>query len=268
MLKKPLAFIKKDFLIESSYKLSFIFSIFSVLISILSYFFIDKLFGRRIVSHLEEFGVNYFSYVFLSMAFFSYIGIGLGSFAGRIRSEQIQGTLEAVLLTPTRISTILFSMSLWNLLFATLNMAIYITAGIYLFKISFAGINILSTFVILLLTILSFSGLGILSASFIMIFKRGNPVGWVISSVQGLIGGVYFPVTVMPAWLQLLAKFFPITYAIRAIELAVYKNYSLTQLTKEIGFLLLFSFLLLPLSLFSFKYALKKARQQGSLIQY
>lgn len=268
MFKKPLAFIKKDFLIESSYKLSFIFSIFSVLISILSYFFIDKLFGHRIVSHLEEFGVNYFSYVLLSMAFFSYIGIGLGSFAGRIRSEQIQGTLEAVLLTPTKISTILFSMALWNLLFATLNMAIYITAGIYLFKISFANINILSTFVILLLTILSFSGLGILSASFIMIFKRGNPLGWVISSVQGLIGGVYFPVTVMPAWLQFLAKFFPITYAIRAIELAVYRGYAVSQLTKEIGFLLLFSILLLPLSLFSFKYALKKARQQGSLIQY
>jgi len=268
MSRKVLAFLKKDFLFESSYKLSFIFNIFGVLISVLSYFFIDKLFGQKIVSHLEEFGVNYFSYVLLGMAFFSYIGVGLGSFSGRIQSEQMQGTLEAILLTPTKISTILFSMALWNLIFATFDMAIYILLGIFLFKINFANLNLLSTTVILILTITSFSSLGILSASFIMVFKRGNPVGWVINTMEGLLGGVYFPITILPVWLQFCAKFFPITYAIRAIELAVYRGYSLTQLAKEIGFLLAFSLLLLPLSLALFQYALKRAKINGSLMQY
>jgi len=72
----------------------------------------------------------------------------------------------------------------------------------------------------------------------------------------------------MPVWLQVIARFLPITYAIRAIELSVYKGYALSQLSKEIGFLFLFSCLLLPLSFASFKYALKKARHQGSLVQY
>lgn len=268
MLKKPLAFIKKDFLVESSYKLSFLFNLFGVLTSILSYYFINKLFGYRLVSHLEEFGVNYFSYVLLAMAFFSYVGVGLGSFSNRIRVEQLQGTLEPLLLTPTKIPTILFSLALWNLLIATLDMALYVAMGIFIFKISFANINILSILVILILTIISFSGLGILSASFIMVFKQGNPVAWLINSLEGLIGGVYFPITILPNWLQFLAHFFPITYAIRAIELAVYQGYALSQLTKEIGFLMLFSLILLPLSFVSFKFALKKARQQASLGQY
>jgi ABC-2 type transport system permease protein len=72
----------------------------------------------------------------------------------------------------------------------------------------------------------------------------------------------------LPAWLQFLAQFFPITYAIRAIQLAVYRGYSVIQLGKEIGFLLLFSLLLLPASLLSFKYALNRARRQASLSQY
>lgn len=268
MLKRLFALIKKDFLVESSYKFAFLSNILSVFVSILIYFFIDKLFGQKMVSHLEEFGVNYFSYVLLSMAFFSYVGVGLGSFADRIQSEQAQGTLEAILLTPTGISTILFSMALWNLLFATIDMAIYIILAVFLFKINFVNMNILSTLVILLLTITSFSGLGILSASFIMIFKRGNPLNWVISNVEGLISGVYFPITVLPAWLQFMAKFFPITYAIRAVELAVYRGYSLFQLRKEIAFLFLFSLLLLPLSLAVFKYVLRKAKMDGSLTQY
>ncbi|OGX43221.1 MAG: hypothetical protein A3F87_02010 [Omnitrophica WOR_2 bacterium RIFCSPLOWO2_12_FULL_51_24] len=268
MLKRLLALIKKDFLVESSYKFAFLSNILGVFVSVLSYFFIDKLFGQKMVSHLEEFGVNYFSYVLLSMAFFSYIGVGLGSFAGRIQSEQSQGTLEAILLTPTGISTILFSMALWNLLFATIDMGIYVILAVFLFKIDFVNINILSTLVILLLTITSFSGLGILSASFVITFKRGTPLDWVISNVEGLISGVYFPITVLPGWLQFMAKFFPITYAIRAVELAVYRGYSLFQLRKEIAFLFLFSLLLLPLSLAVFKYALRRARMDGSLTQY
>jgi ABC-2 type transport system permease protein len=268
MLAKPLAFLKKDFLMESSYRLSFIFNFFGILASILSYYFINQLFGSRIVPHLETFGVDYFSYVLLSTAFFGYVGIGLGSFSERIRAEQQQGTLEAVLLTPTAISTILSSLVLWNLILATIDLLIYICLAVFLFKVSFANINILSTAVIFLLTITSFSGLGIISASFIMIFKRGNPFGWILGSLEGLIGGVYFPVTILPQWLQFLAKFFPITYSIQAIQLAVYKGYTLSRLWSQIWLLVLFSIVLLPLGLASFSFSLRKARREGTLGQY
>ena len=268
MFRKIFALIKKDLLIETSYKLSFLLNIFSVVATLLTYFFIDKLFGRRMTEHLEEFGVNYFSYVLLSIAFFGYIGVGIGSFSARIRSEQVQGTLESLLLTPTKVSIILASFGLWNLIFATLDVGIYVGIGIFFFKIDFSNINIISTVVILILTVFSFGSLGIISASFIIVFKRGNPVGWVINTVEGLLGGIYFPITVMPAWIQLLAKFLPITHAIRAMQLAVYKGCSVGELRNEIGFLVIFCMLLIPLSFASFKYALKKARKQGSLIQY
>lgn len=268
MFRKILALIKKDFLIETSYKLAFLLRIFGIFATLLIYFFIDKLFGYRMSGYLEEFGVNYFSYVLLSMAFFSYIGVGIGSFSSRIRYEQLQGTLESILLSPTKISTILLAMVLGNLIWATLNVFIYICLGIFLFKINFSNVNFISAIVILILTIISFSSLGIISASFIIVFKRGNPLGWIINTFEGLLGGVYFPIAVMPNFLQFVAKFLPITYAIRAIEFAVYRGYSLGQLRKECGFLFIFSLLLLPLSFSLFRYALKKARKQGSLIHY
>ncbi|MCM8780519.1 MAG: ABC transporter permease [Candidatus Omnitrophica bacterium] len=268
MLRKSVAFLKKDFLLESSYRISFLFNMFGVLMSVLGYFFIDKLFGQRIVGHLQEFGVSYFSYVLLGMAFFNYIGVGLGSFSARIRAEQYMGTLEAILMTPTSGSVVLFSMALWNLFMATMDMVVYIILGASLFKIDFSHINIFSTVVTSILTLVCFSSLGIISASFIMVFKQGNPVGWVINQMEGLLGGVYFPITVLPSWLQIVAKFFPITYSIRAIQLAVYRGYSVIQLIKEIIFLSCFCILLLPLSLIFFRYALKKVKKQGSLAQY
>lgn len=268
MLRKIIALIKKDFLLETSYKIAFLLNIFSVAVSVFTYFFIDTLFGHRITPQLEEFGVNYFSYVLLSMAFFSYIGVGISSFSARIRAEQLQGTLESLLITPTRISTILFGMWCWNLIFASIDVLIYAALGISIFKINFSNLNILTVIITLVLTIISFSSLGILSASFIIVFKKGNPLTWVINTLEGLLGGVYFPITIMPCFLQIAAKFLPITYAIRAIELAVYQGYSILRLKKELCILLLFSLILLPLSFTAFKFALRKARRQGSLLQY
>ncbi|MBU1044145.1 MAG: ABC transporter permease [Candidatus Omnitrophica bacterium] len=268
MLRKIFALLKKDFLMESSYKLAFIMNIFSVCASLLIYFFINKLFGNNMNKYLEEFGVNYFSYVLLSMAFFSYIGVGIGSFSSRIRFEQLQGTLESLLLTPTKTEIILLSMTIWNIIFATIDVLIYFLFGLFLFKINFSNINLISTFAALILTIISFSSLGILSASFILIYKRGNPTAWLISTLEGVVGGVYFPISVLPGYLQIIAHCLPVTYAIRAIELAVYQGYSIFQLKNELLFLLIFSIVLCPLSLKAFKKAIYIACCRGSLTQY
>ncbi len=268
MFSKIIAFTKKEFINEASYKLPFLLNAVGVFANILVYFFIDLLFGKKITPHLQEFGVHYFAYVLLGTAFFSYAGAGLGSFSNRIRREQIEGTLESVLSTPTTISTILLSIGLWNLIVATFDLIVYILLGIFLFRLDFSNMNILSTLLVLLLTITSFSGLGILSASFIIILKRGNPIGWLIGNLEGLLGGVYFPITVFPPWLQILAGLLPITYAIKAIQLAVYKGYGVTELSKEIIFLSLFSLFLIPAGMAAFSFALKKARRDGTLAQY
>jgi ABC-2 type transport system permease protein len=159
-------------------------------------------------------------------------------------------------------------MAFWNLIIATADMAIYLLLGAFAFGIDFRSVNIFSALIVLFLTMISFGSLGIFSASFIIIFKRGNPLGWVLSGLEGLIGGVYFPVTVLPAWLQAVANLLPITYAVRAFQLSVYKGYNVPQLAREIGMLALFCAAFLPLSVFAFRLALDKARRDGSLAQH
>jgi len=268
MIKKVIALAKKDLLSETSYTLAFFLPLIGVLVSLLTFYFIDQMFGQKMTPHLEEFNVRYFPYVLVSMAMFSYIGVGIHSFAGRLRTEQLQGTLEALLATPTPLPVLLLGMGLSNLIVATLHAAIYFVLGAFLFHIDFSAANLPAALVILILTVLSFSGLGILSACFIMVFKKGNPVEWILNSLEGIVGGVYFPVSVLPGFLQILSKFLPITYAIRGMELAVFRGYSILQLKGEIGALLVFVGAFLPLSCWAFQRALNKARRDGTLSQY
>jgi len=267
-IRKAFAFIKRDFLIETSYRFSFSMEIFGIITTLLTYYFIGRLFEGRIVSHLAPYGGDYFSYVLLGLTLSNYIGTSLSGIMGQITSEQSMGTLESLFVTPTKIWHLLLSMSLWGFIYSTVEGIFYIFFGIIFFGVDLTNINLLSCFIIFFLTIISFSSLGLLSSAFILLFKRGDPISWITGTLMGLLGGVYFPVSVFPSWLKDISLFLPVTHSIQAIQQAVYKGDSPTMLLPQIGILVIFSLFLVPAGFMSFNYALKKAKKDGSLIQY
>ncbi len=69
---------------------------------------------------------------------------------------------------------------------------------------------------------LAFSGLGILSASYLLIFKRGNPVNWAILGLSSVVGGMMYPISVLPMWLQYVAWLTPVTYSLEGMRAAIW----------------------------------------------
>lgn len=267
IIRKTIAFIKRDFYTNCSYRFSFFFDIIEILVTVLIFFFIARLFGKEVLNYLKTLKTDYFSFVLIGLAFHGYLNAGLHTFAGVIRQGQINGTLETMLVTPTSLPTIVILSSLWSFISTSIEVFFYLIAGFYL-GIDFSQINILSCIIILFMTILSFSAFGIISASFILIFKRGDPVAAAMSGVSGLLGGVYFPVAILPGWLQLFSYLLPITYSLKAMRLALLNNASVVSLLPEIGVLLLFIVITLPIGILFFHYAVKKSRIDGSLLQY
>ncbi|MFQ5656817.1 MAG: ABC transporter permease [Candidatus Methylomirabilales bacterium] len=263
-----LAFVKRDFLLEVSYRFATVLTFLEVLSGLLIYFFIDRLFGQEVIGHLRPYGVGYFAYVLLGLALFAFMGMGISGLASQISWEQVMGTLEAILATPLRSAALAAGLSLWGILYACGEMAGYLLAGAFLIGIPVGNANLLSVAVILMLAVVSFNGLGLLAASVIVVFKRGNPVAWFVQGVAGLLGGVYFPVEVLPHWLQALSALLPVTYAVRGLQLAVYQGASLATLQSEIFPLAFLAALLLPLGLFSFAAAIRRAKRDGSLAHY
>ena len=268
MFRKPLAFLKRDFLINSSYKTSFLFQLGTILFSVLTFFFISKLFGEHASKYLANYGGDYFPFVLIGIAFYGYLSTAMSSFTNSIQQEQFMGTLEAILLSPTKIRTVLISGSLWNFLFTSFNIFVYLLIGALFFNFPIDKINVPATLIILILTIISFSSLGIISASFILILKRGDPVNWLFSGISRFLGGVYFPITILPLWVQKVSHLLPITYSLHGMRMAMLMGHSIKDIWQDIFALILFSAIFLPFSVFCFKFAIKKAKKSGSLIYY
>lgn len=266
--RKLLAFVIRDFQTEKSYRLSFIMRFAGIFFSLATFFFISKLFGKNVNVYLQSYGGDYFSFVLIGIAFSGFLAVGLNSFSGSINSAQSQGTLEAMLVAPTRLGAIILYSSLWSFLFTSINVIVYLFLGSLIFGADLSKANLPAALLILVLTIFVFSGIGIISASFIMVLKRGDPINWIFSSLSTLIGGTFFPITVMPFWAQKLAYFFPVFYALRAMRQALLLGYSFSDLSFDLIALTVMALIFLPVSIFTFNYAVRQAKIDGTLGTY
>jgi len=267
-LNKAKAFIRKDFLGNISYKMDFLTQWVGVFVSIFTFYYLSKIVGKQASGYLTEYGGDYFPFVLVGIAARNYIGTSLTIFSSKITKEQIWGTLEVMLTTPTQLPAILISLSLYDFILASVNVFLYVFVGVTFLGVNFGGANLFAALIILLLTIVSFSCFGIISASFTMVFKRGDPVLWLMSGLVTFFGGVLFPVSVLPEYLQIISYSIPITYALRALRFALLKGYSWDMLSGDIIVLLGFCLVLLPISMIIFRWALRRAKTKGTLTFY
>ena len=268
VFEKIWVFLKRDFLTASSYKFAFFWDAAGIIGVMLTFFFIGELFKNSHVPLLNQYGGNYFTFVIIGVAFSSYLGSALGNFSGLIGNEQELGTMEALIMTPTKISTILLAGSLWNILFTTIRVVFYLLVGILFFHMEVKGINFLALITALVLSLIPFISLGVMSASFILVFKRGEPISFLFHGASKVLAGTFFPIAILPLWFKKLSMFIPLTYSLRALRGVLLTQSTWRDLAPDLFMLLFFSLVLFPLSVKCFKFGLKVAKRQGSLVHY
>ena len=267
-LKKIILFLKKDIKLELSYKLSFLLRTLSVILFCLVFFFLAKMLGGARIPALQKYNGDYFTFALIGMAFYSLFTILLNSFSSRLREEQLTGTLEAIFLAPIRVPTFLTGISILSLTRGFLTVIIFFGVGAFLLKANIAISNLPVFGLVLLLSTINFLSIGIIASSFILVFKRGNPVNWFLETLFLLAGGVIYPVSVLPGWLQKVSDVLPITYALKALRSSLIPGAITTGLKTQIMVLLAGAIILLPLSFFLFYSAIRIVKNRGTLSHY
>jgi len=261
------AFLRRDLREALTYKFSFVTSLFGIFLSSATFYFVAKLVPRGTPS-LEAFGGDYFSFAVVGVAFSSLLGMFQEGLPSVVRSAQLSGTLEALLVTPASIPTVLFGSSLYSLLFQVVRTVLHLGVAVAFFGLNLGRINAAGFLAVGVLTILCFLSVGILSASFILVYKTGNPFGWIFGTVSGLFGGVVFPVSLLPPWIRWISRLLPVTYALNGTRKSLLASVTLTEVLPDIAALAVFAAVLLPLSLLAFRLAVRKAKKDGTLSHY
>ncbi len=236
--------------------------------AVIMFFFLSRLVGNTISGPLSAYGGGYFPFVLIGIAVQNYLTVSLGSFSASLRESQLSGTLEAILATPVSLPSFLAGSTAYGFLLNALRIFIYLIVGALLFDAHFNWMGLPAVLGIIVLTIGAFSSLGIFSAAFVMLFKRGDPINWGFNVISWLLGGVYYPVSILPGWLQKTAWFIPMTHTLEALRIILLTEKGLSAIGENLLVLGLWGVIGLPLSLLCFRYALIRARIEGTLGHY
>lgn len=258
------AFLARDASIAMSYRLDFVLKAIGIVFAVLALYFISTFVGNR--PEFAEYG-GYLPFALAGIAVLSFFQTGFTTFSSAIRSEQVTGTLESILMTPARISSIIIASSAWSFISAVINIILCFFFACYVFKIPINGNIPVALLLLGLATLVSIS-LGIISASFVMVFKRGDPLSFSIGALSSLFGGIFFPVEKLPSWLAKAAYLLPITHASSGVREVLFKHATFAQVLPQTLVLAGFSIVCVPLSFYLFQKALRCARREGTLLQY
>lgn len=262
------AFVVRDFFTEISYRFSFLLTLTGIVFNVLVFYFLSVFIDQSTSPTLARTEGDYFSFVLIGVAFAGYFNAGLTSYSNSLREAQITGTLEAMLMTPTSLPSIVVGSAAWSYVFTTVRVLVYLLVGMLVSGLRFTGANYAAAFVSLVLAVISFASIGIIAAGIIMVIKRGNPVTSIFAGVANLVSGVFYPVAILPEWLQTVARFMPLTYALRLMRQSLLAGASWSELANDLMALLAFCVVLFPLSLFVFQFAVRRARVEGTLTHY
>lgn len=266
-LARLAAFLRRDFREAATYKFSFVHSFVGILLSTATFFFVAKLIPPGAPS-LGPFGGDYFSFAVVGVAFASLLGVFQDGLAAVIRGAQVAGTLEALLVTQTSVPTVLIGSSLYSLLFQSFRTGLHLVLAVAVFGMRLGRVNVAGALAVFTLTALCFVCLGVLAASFTLVYKMGSPFGWIFGGLSGLLGGMVFPVAILPSWLRWASSLLPVTYALDGMRRSLLASAGFSDILPDIAALLAFSAVLLPLSGMAFRAAVRKAKKDGTLTHY
>lgn len=257
----------RDMRIAASYRTGFVLSIGGSVLQILGVLFLSEAVGPGAGAAVDAYGGNYFSFAAVGVAFSAFMAAGLTGIASRIREGQLMGTLELMLLSPNPLGLLLLASSVWGHARALLTLVIYIAVAVAL-GADVSRTNLPTAVAALVLSVLAFNAVGLISASFVIVLKQGNPVALAVGLASALLGGVLYPVTVLPGWLQAIAALLPLTHALELMRRSILVGEDFATLAAPFASLALLTAILLPVGLWACSQAVRIAQTDGSLAEY
>lgn len=259
-----IALLRRDALIHVSYRLMLALDLFVGVVDVIVYYFISETFEGATSASLGN-APSYFAFALVGIAVTVVIqaaAVGIGT---KVREEQLTGTLEALVAQPVTTTEMAVGMCGLPFLFSTLRVAIYLLLGALAFGLDLSDTSWVGFFAMLVATALAMSTIGIATAALVLVVKRGNALSSLIIFAMGLVGGAFFPVSVLPGWLEAIGKAVPPRFAFDGFRDALYEG---SGWASDAVVLAVFAVVALPVAIWLFGRGIRFARRHGTLAEY
>jgi ABC-2 type transport system permease protein len=257
------AVMRRDLIVYLSYRTRLVSQLLTALFSLTLFYYVSRL------VHIKGFSSPnaYFGFVVVGIALVSVI-YSCFSIPELVRQELVAGTFDRLLLSPFGAVRSVVAMSLFPLLNAFVVATLTLTLGCVIFGLQLHWSTVPLSIPVMALALLAFLPFGLLFGALTVVIKQGNVgTAWVIALLT-IIGGLYFPVTLLPHWVQTASTLQPFTPATSELRHLLVNSPISGSAWGLLLRLIAFAAVLVPASLYVLSRAIRLGQRRGTIIEY
>ena len=207
-------------------------------------------------------------YLMIGTAVWSYLSVTFEGVTDLITIERWEGTIEHTFMAPISRFTHLLGSCWYAIAHGMLFTFVQLIIVSLFFHLDLSHANYLTAVFMLLVGSISFVGFGIGAAVLPLLFtERGSQMSYIVRAILLLVSGVYYPITVLPLWMQPLARISPATYVLQGLRAGLLKNQVIWsgEIWSYTWPLIVTGLVSVPLGVYIFKIAERYAKRTGRL---
>ena len=258
------AVLRRDFALFASYRMRFITTFFTTAVSLTLFYYVSRLVRSDRVGSPDD----YYAFVVVGIIIFAVLTSTLTMPVATLRAELMAGTFERMVLSPFGAVRAVMSLMLFPLLLALVSSVLSLVYAGLVFGLDLRWPEALAGLPLALLGALAFAPFGLLMTAAVVIFKQTNAGATFIITGVTLLAGIYFPVSLLPDWIEWASEVQPFTPAVDLLRHFLVDTPLRDPMLLELAKLALFAVVMLPLSLVALAAAVRRSRRLGTVIEY
>jgi ABC-2 type transport system permease protein len=257
------AVVRRDAQIFLSYRTRVVSQLANAIFTLTLFHFLAQL------VHVESFDSSraYFAFVTVGVVILQVLSSCFGTPA-LVRQELIAGTFEKLVVSPFGALRGIISLTLFPFLYSVLlgSATIALAAVLYGLRVDWGTAPLCLP--LAALSVFAFLPFGLLFAALTLVIKQ-SAVGttWVIALLS-LVGGLYFPVALLPAWIRWVSDVQPFTTSVDLMRHLLVDSPLHHSAWTSVAKLAAFALLLMPLALAAVTAAIRVGRRRGTILEY
>lgn len=258
------AVLRRDFALFASYRMRFITTFFTTAVSLTLFYYVSRLVRSDRVGSPDD----YYAFVVVGIIIFAVLTSTLTMPVATLRAELMAGTFERMVLSPFGPVRAVMSLMLFPLLLALVSSVLSLVYAGLVFGLDLRWPEALAGLPLALLGALAFAPFGLLMTAAVVIFKQTNAGATFIITGVTLLAGIYFPVSLLPDWIEWASEVQPFTPAVDLLRHFLVDTPLRDPMLLELAKLALFAAVMLPLSIVALSAAVRRSRRLGTVIEY
>ena len=262
-LRPMLAVVRRDLLLAWSYRLQFVGGVFGGFMSVAVFYYVSRL------VRVEQFSpAGYFAFAAIGILIFTVLTSTLQIPQMTLRQELVAGTFERLLLAPWGSTAAIASSLIFPALYALSTVIGVVCLSALAFHLDVQWSTLPLAIPVAALSLLAFAPFGVLLLASVVLFKKAPPGANYLLAALSLIAGLYFPIALLPSWIQWSSEVQPLTPAVELLRNTLVGQPLGDPAWVPLAKLIAFAAIVLPLSVLVLRLSLHRSRRRGTILEY